>query len=91
MTFTATHTRGLIGTDLNVTVAAGPKEQIATVTVTYDGDLLEEMELADGTESYSRVFSQAGGSAPGMDHTLVVTATDAANEPHSSTTRWSDD
>jgi hypothetical protein len=90
MTFTATHTRRFIGTDITATVNAGVKESIAAVTVTYDGELLEEQEFADGTESYSRTFAQVGGSSPGAEHTLVVTAVDAGGAPHSATTRWSD-
>ncbi len=90
MTFTAVHTNGLIGTDITVTVAAGAKESIATVTVTYDGEDLEEQEFADGTENYSRTFSHVGDVSPGAEHTLVVTAVDAGGFPHSATTRWSD-
>ncbi len=90
MTFTATHTRDLVGTDITVTATAGPKEQIATVTVAYDGDQLEEEELEAGSEEYSRSFSQVGSVSPGMDHTLVISVIDAAGQPHSATTRWTD-
>ncbi len=90
MKFTATHVRAFIGTDLSVTVTAADKESIAEVTVLYDGDTLEEMELASGTESYTRDFSGAGSSSPGTEHTLAVTATDADGEAHSATTRWND-
>ena len=41
--------------------------------MTLDGQPLEELELSDGTESYTRNFSGVGSSEPGMDHTLVVT------------------
>ncbi len=90
MTFTSTHTRGLTGTDITVTVVAGEMESIASVTVTLDGEDLEELELSDGTESYTRTFSGVGGSAPGMDHTLIVAAMDNRGASHSATTRWSD-
>ena len=90
MTFTATHTRELIGTDVAITVTAGDKESIATVEVTLDGMDLEELELSDGTESYARTFSGVGSGAPGMDHTLIVTAVDGHGASHSATTRWSD-
>ncbi len=90
MTFTATHTRAFVGCDLTVGVTAGDKESIASVVVTFDGELLEELELADGTDSYSRAFAHVGSAGSGMEHTLVVTATDAAAAPHSATTRWSD-
>ncbi len=90
MTFTATHTRAFTGTDVMVTVTAGAKESISEVTVTLDGQPLEELELSDGTESYTRNFSGVGSSEPGMDHTLVVTCRDAGGAPHSATTQWSD-
>ncbi len=90
MTFAATHTRDLVGTAITVTVGAAAKEQIAAVTVTFDGELLEDLELDMGTESYTRSFAQVGSSFPEQDHTLVVTAIDAGGQPHSATTRWSD-
>ncbi len=90
MKFTANHTRAIVGSDISVSVTAGDKEAIAEVSVTLDGELLDELELADGTEDYSRSFSRAGYSSPGMEHTLVVTATDGTGTPHSSTTQWSD-
>ena len=88
--FTATHTRGFAGSDIAVTVSAGEKETIASVTVSLDGSDLEELELADGTESYARTFANVGANEPGMRHTLIVTATDAGGVPHSATTEWSD-
>ena len=90
MKFTVNHVRAFTGTDLSLTVAAADKESIAQVTVVYDGDSLEEIELASGTESYTRNFSGAGSSSPGAEHTLVVTATDADGQVHSATTRWND-
>lgn len=90
MTFTATHARAFVGSDITVTVTASPQETIANVTVQLDGLLLDEVELSGGTESYTRTFAGAGGSQPGVDHTLVVTAEDAGGVPHSATTRWSD-
>ncbi len=90
MTFTATHARAFVGTDIAVTVTAGGKEEIASVTVELDGLLLDEVELGSGTESYTRTFSEVGGGSPGMDHTLVVTAEDGDRAPHSATTRWAD-
>ncbi len=90
MKFAVTHTRAFVGTDLSVTVTTADKESIAEITVVYDGDTLEEMELASGTESYTRNFSGAGSSSPGAEHTLMVTATDGVGEAHSATTRWND-
>ena len=90
MTFTATHARAITGSDITVTVAAGEKESIAEVSITLDDEPLEELELADGTENYSRSFLHVGESRPGMDHMLVVTATDASGSNHGATTQWSD-
>ena len=90
MTFTATHTRAIVGSDVTVTITAGDKQSIAEVSIALDGAALEELELADGTESYSRTFSHAGDSRPGMDHTLIVTAMDAGGATHGATTQWSD-
>jgi len=90
MKFAVSHVRAFAGTNLSITITAADKESIAEVSVVYDGDALEEMELASGTESYTRNFSGAGSSSPGADHTLVVTATDADGKAHSATTRWND-
>ncbi len=90
MTFTAAHTRALLGSDIMVTVSAGDKQSIAEVSVLLDGAVLEELELVDGTENYSRSFSHVGQGAPGMDHTLIVTATDNKGATHGATTEWSD-
>ena len=90
MTFTATHTRALLGSDIMVTVSAGDKESIAEVSVLLDGAVLEELELADGTDDYSRSFSHVGESSPGMDHKLIVSATDDKGATHGATTEWSD-
>ena len=90
MTFTATHTRAFVGNDIAVTVNASAGEDIAAITVTLDGFELEALELMSGTEQYTRNFSQAGSSAPGMDHSLVVMAVDQKDVPHSATTRWTD-
>ncbi len=90
MTFKTTHSRGLVGNDLSITITAADKESIATVTVTYDGEVLEEQELASGTESYSRSFARVGEGSPGLQHSLVVSVTDQAGATHSATTEWSD-
>ncbi len=90
MTFTATHTRALLGSDITVTVSAGDKQSIAEVSILLDGALLEELELADGTENYSRSFAHVGQSSPGMTHALIVTATDDQGAAHGATTEWSD-
>ena len=90
MTFTATHARALLGSDITVTVSAGEGESIAEVSVLLDGAALEELELADGTDTYSRSFSRVGESSPGMDHALIVTATDNKGAAHGATTEWSD-
>ncbi len=90
MTFTASHTRALLGSDITVTVSAGENQSIAEVSVLLDGAVLEELELADGTDNYSRSFSHVGESQPGMDHSLVVTAVDDKGAAHGATTEWSD-
>ncbi len=90
MKFAVTHMRAFVGTDISVTVTTAEKESIAEVTVVYDGDTLEEMELASGTESYTRNFSGTGASSPGAEHMLAVTATDGDGQAHSATTRWND-
>lgn len=90
MTFTATHARAFVGTDITVTVAAGDGESIASVSVQLDGFWLEELELASGMEKYERSFSGVGSGSPGAEHTLVVTARDAGGGVHGATTRWTD-
>jgi hypothetical protein len=90
MTFKTTHTRAVVGNDLSITITAADKESIASVTITFDGEILEEEEFSDGTESYTRNFSGVGDAGPGTQHSLVVSATDQSGAPHSATTEWSD-
>ena len=90
MTFTATHARAFVGSDITVTVVAGETESIANVTINLDGFLLEELVLTTGTEKYERAFSGVGSSAPRAEHALIVTAQDGGGVAHSATTRWTD-
>lgn len=90
MTFTSTHTRAFVGTDITVTITAGEGESIANVSVQLDGFALEELVLTDGTEKYERSFAGAGASTPGAEHTLIVTALDGGGAVHGATTRWTD-
>jgi hypothetical protein len=90
MTFTATHARGFIGTDITVTVVAGVKESIGTVTVMLDGHELDQTQLSPGTDSYTHSFSRAGSGAPGMEHMLEVSAIDQDGNPHNAVTQWTD-
>lgn len=90
MTFTATHRQGFEGQDITVSVLAGDKEAITSITVQLDGEDLEDTELAPGSQSYTQTFTHVGESFPGNEHTLVVTAMDTDDEPHSATTRWTD-
>ena len=88
--FTATHASAFVGSDITVAVTAGDKESIAEVAVTLDGELLEELELPDGTEDYTRSFTSAGQHTSGMTHTLRVEAVDASGVTNGATTEWSD-
>jgi hypothetical protein len=90
MTFTVTHTRAFSGNDLSIKVLGGKDESVASVTVTYDGFDLEEVQLAPNVESYERIFSQAGQGGPGVDHTLEVSAIDGCGKKHASVTSWTD-
>ena len=85
-----THTRAFSGNDLSVKVNGSPEENIAAVTVTYDGFELEGIELAPGTEAYERIFSQAGEAGPGTGHTLNVVARDACGKQHGAVASWTD-
>ena len=90
VTFTATHARAFLGSDVTVTVTAGSGESLADISVQLDGIWLEELELNGGTERYERSFSGVGTSSPGAEHELIVTARDAAGGVHGATTRWTD-
>ncbi|RRA49422.1 hypothetical protein [Acidipila sp. EB88] len=90
MTFTVTHARAFVGTDLTVHVVASDKDSIASVAIVLDGMTLEELELGSGTDDYTRSFAGVGRGEPGMDHVLVVTVLDGSGVTHGSTTRWSD-
>ena len=90
MTFTITHARAFAGNDLSIKVAGSSDENIAAITVTYDGFQLEDLELPPATESYERIFSQAGQAGPGTDHTLEVTVRDRCGNQHGSVTSWTD-
>ncbi len=90
MTFTATHARAFVGSDITVTVTAGKDESIANISVQLDGIWLEELVLTPGTEKYERSFSGVGSGAPRAEHELIVTAQDGGGLAHGATTRWTD-
>ena len=90
LTFTSTHARAFVGSDVTVTVTAGKDESLADVSVQLDGSWLEELELTSGTEKYERAFSGVGSASPGAEHTLIVTARDGGGGTHGATTRWTD-
>jgi hypothetical protein len=88
--FTVSHSRAFSGNDLSIKVAGSGDEDIATVTVTYDGFDLEEQELPPSTVSYERIFPQAGQAGPGTDHTLEVVVRDHCGKAYNSVTCWKD-
>lgn len=90
MQFSITHTRGFVGSNITVSVQAQEKEFIRSVNVDFDGDDLDDYQAPDATQSYTREFTGVGDAGPGAEHTLIVTAIDQNQTPHSSTTQWTD-
>jgi len=90
MQFTVTHTRQTMGQQIHVAVtAAGGSELLSEVVTQFDGFTIGDDTLAAGSTQYDRRFD--GQSATlGATHTLVVTALDQNQTPHSSTTIWTD-
>jgi hypothetical protein len=88
--FSVTHSRQTIGQQIQVAVtAAGGSELISEVVTQFDGFTIGDDQLADGSTQYNRTFD--GQSATiGATHSLVVTALDQNQTPHSSTTIWTD-
>lgn len=84
------HARALEGNDLAVNVDADGSETIASVDVELDGFTIANDPLADGSQSYERVFPKAGDARPGEEHTLVVNVTAGDGAAHSATSIWVD-
>jgi hypothetical protein len=90
MTFSVTHSRAFVGTNIAVVVTADSRETIHTVSVVLDAEELDTYQVLPGTESYTQEFAAVGQASPGSDHTLTATALDGDGQPHSSITRWTD-
>jgi hypothetical protein len=84
------HARALIGNDIQVTVGCEKDEAIASVDTELDEFTLANDTLADGSQSYERVFSSAGDARPGQEHRLVVSVTTGDGTTHSATSIWVD-
>ena len=90
MKFIISHSRAFIGQNISVEVDADTGETIRHVTVNLDGFDIDSVDLPPGTTQYKRDFNNVGDAGPGMDHVLIVTATDQDLNNHSSETRWTD-
>ena len=90
MKFSITHARAIMGHDIDVKVEADGGETISTVEVELDGFVLGTNVLDPPNASFERSFVQAGDAAPGMDHALRVTASDAHGKSSSATCAWTD-
>ena len=90
MKFTVQHAREVIGQHIDVLVIAESGETIASVTTTLDGSELANDSLDSTSVSYHRIFDQAGSAGSGMEHTLVVHATDSKGGEQSATEKWQD-
>lgn len=90
MRFSLSHRRALIGHELTVKVTASAKETIARVTTTLDGRGLAKDSLSPPEVQYERSFHQVGGAGPGLQHVLVVHATNGEGEQAVASLRWND-
>lgn len=90
MKFNVTHARAFQGSNISVGVSADSGETIRSVSVKLDGFEVSAEDLADGTTDYEKDLSAVGDAGPGMDHELIVTATDQKLTPQHATREWTD-
>lgn len=90
MQFTISHKRQTMGQQIHVSVAAGTSESISEIITQFDGFTIGDDALAAGATQYDRTFDGQSASS-GTTHTLLVTALDQNQTPHSSTTIWTDE
>ncbi len=89
MQFASSHVRKVIGQDVHVAVDASGEETLSRVTTTFDGVVVGDDQLADGTIHYDRTFPSLDARV-GAQHTLVVTGFDQNGLRRSATSIWID-
>ena len=90
MKFTIAQNQG--GLTRTIDVAIQSETPIARVDVKYDG--FEFFGLPENLNppviSYNRTFTKTEGISPGLEHRVIVTATDIAGKSESATKVWKD-
>ncbi|MDD2335274.1 MAG: hypothetical protein PHD01_01715 [Geobacteraceae bacterium] len=79
-----------IGYRVDVQVNAEGGEEIASVSTTYENFEIGNDYLSPSEVQYQRIFTQVGGYTPGVERTVVVSATNNAGKQQTASRRWKD-
>jgi len=90
MVFTINCTRDIVGYRIDVEVRAEAEESIESVRITFDDFELANDFLSPPQSQYQNTFSQVGGYTPGVQRTVVVTATNDAQKQKTASKQWQD-
>lgn len=82
--------RDIVGYRIDVQVAAGTEETIASVSTSYENFSIGDDSLSPSEVEYQRTFTQVGGYTPGVVRTVVVTAANDSGKRQTASKRWQD-
>ena len=91
MRFTLKASRDVIGNKIELKVLRSGSQLIAQVDTELDTFKLGSDQLSQPSVHFERHFRQAGEAGPGMEHTLVVKATDTDGNSEVATKIWLDE
>jgi len=91
MRFTLKITRDVIGNKIDLKILRSGSQLIAQVDTELDTFKLGSDRVSQSSVHFERHFRQAGEAGPGMEHTLVVTATDTDGNSEVATKIWLDE
>lgn len=90
MKFILSHQPDVINLHIDATVNADGGQVIAAVGTTLDSFSLGDDQLDPPSVQYERSFSQVGQRSPGLEHTLVVKASDQNGKEEVAMKIWTD-
>lgn len=91
MRFTLKVSRDVVGNKIELKILRSGSQLIARVDTELDTFKLGSDHLAHPSVHFERHFRQAGEAGPGMEHTLVVRATDTDGNSEVATKIWLDE
>lgn len=91
MRFTLKASRDVVGNKIELKILRSSSQLIARVDTELDTFKLGNDHLSEPSVHFERHFRQAGEAGPGMEHTLIVKATDTDGNPEVATKIWLDE